>query len=66
MLQLHQGNYETMVKIPHFVQEDKAWWRDKISNQVRSLITPVPSLDIFTDANDSGWGAVCIVPFEFN
>ena len=59
MLKLHGGNFESVVRIPQFVREDVSWWQENINCQVRYLIPHTPSLDIFTDASDTGWGAVC-------
>lgn len=59
MLKLHGGDFDTFVNIPDCVREDVKWWEENIHSQIRMLVSRPPSLDIFTDASDTGWGAVC-------
>ena len=59
MLKSHKGEFDAVVEIPDFVQEDVKWWLENIDSQARFLVTTVPTFEIFTDASDTGWGAVC-------
>lgn len=57
-LQAHNDNYETSMKIPKDLYCDFDWWITKLSNSNNPIRQQNYSLELFTDASLSGWGAI--------
>ena len=50
---------QTPIPWDYDCQRDLQWWSDTVQNlQGRDLSTPVPDLSFWSDASDSGWGAL--------
>lgn len=58
-LQEHDNNFEAKIKIPNVVLEDLNWWKENIFTTFHSLKYTDYKYEIFTDASQIGWGAVC-------
>ena len=55
-----KGNYNAHMKIPSRTTEF-SWWKSHIFTGSMSLLSPPFSLEMFTDASTTGWGASCQV-----
>lgn len=59
-LEHSKQNYDCIMKIPAYLQEDFVWWKNNIRVTQSSLDRLNKfELEIFSDASLSGWGAVC-------
>ncbi|XP_066596921.1 uncharacterized protein [Prorops nasuta] len=52
------GNYDEKMGLSAQVREDLLWWEHKIEKSMNSLRNDNFDCEIFTDASNSGWGAV--------
>lgn len=55
----HNDNFDSKISLPNLILEDLNWWIKNINHTFNYLSTPEFSLEIFTDASRTGWGAVC-------
>lgn len=58
-LQVTNGNYEASMSIPNSLSSDLEWGKNNIPSTHNNLKNDNFSLEIYTDANLSGWGAFC-------
>lgn len=57
---LSKGDFQWSFSLDLNPKEDLAWWVSRANLSRGKSITPAsPSLTIFSDASNSGWGAVC-------
>lgn len=52
-----ETNYETKIQLPEIILEDLNWWKLNIFSTFAPLGDPRFSMEIFTDASRTGWGA---------
>lgn len=52
-------NYEQIVTIPEKLKPDIIWWLSKVDDGNNSLYCHEYSMEIFSDASSTGWGAYC-------
>ena len=53
-----KGNYDSIFVLPDKARQAISWWITNIHAAYKFMCTPPPSVDLFTDASLSGWGAV--------
>ncbi|XP_066587653.1 uncharacterized protein [Prorops nasuta] len=53
----NKQDYEEIMRIPKCVREDLLWWKTAINSSGNPIKTADFSMEIFSDASDSGWGA---------
>lgn len=53
------NNYSQKIKLPEVILSDLHWWSKNIDTTFTCLTIPEFSLEIFTDASRTGWGAYC-------
>lgn len=59
-LKISSGSYKATMKIPKFILHDLLWWKSKILTANNNIVLSHKySLEIYTDASKSGWGAYC-------
>lgn len=58
-LKLSQGNYNDTMLVSNESKEELKWWLEAIQKSKNDLRTDNFSLEIFSDASLSGWGAYC-------
>lgn len=52
-------NYDTTMHIPNSFCDDLRWWKNNILNSNNPIRREKYSMEIFTDASKTGWGAAC-------
>ncbi|XP_047990684.1 uncharacterized protein LOC125229783 [Leguminivora glycinivorella] len=52
-------NFEAKIKPSRAILEDLNWWLNKVSTSNNCMRFPSFQLEIYSDASNSGWGAVC-------
>ena len=55
----NDNNYELRTYIPGSLKKDFDWWKTNIISGVHPILGSKYSVEIFSDASLSGWGAVC-------
>lgn len=58
-LRVHNNNYEAKINLSNNISEDILWWKNIIISAYCPMRNESHSLEIYTDASNSGWGAVC-------
>lgn len=58
-LQASNGNFESRLNIPECFKDDLTWWYSHIDNSVNKIHSYKFSIEIYSDASEMGWGAVC-------
>lgn len=58
-LQSNNMNYNKKMIIPQELNQDFDWWLMNINNTGKSILSKQFSLEIFSDASMTGWGAHC-------
>lgn len=53
-------NYDSTLKISMTAREEITWWLQNIDSISRPILTPNPTVVLYTDASFSGWG--CFLP----
>jgi len=54
------NNLNSCVTLPSIAKKELSWWIENVNPSTHKFIyTSDPSLEIFSDASLSGWGAVC-------
>ena len=53
-----KGDFNAIMQLPPR-ESEFSWWKDHILTGDSSLLTPTFSLEIFSDASTTGWGASC-------
>lgn len=53
------GNYEKFMSIPRSLHTDLKWWLKSIPYSVKQIRDDNYSLEVFSDASTTGWGAAC-------
>ncbi|RVE44042.1 hypothetical protein evm_011340 [Chilo suppressalis] len=56
---LNNPSYEQVVTIPKTLHDDLHWWLENIDTGHSHLKLNIYSLEIFSDASSTGWGAFC-------
>lgn len=56
---LKTNDYETKIRLPNLILNDLHWWSSNIETTSNFMRQPNFTLEIYTDASRSGWGAVC-------
>jgi hypothetical protein len=51
------SNYNKKIKLPEVILKDLNWWKSRISSCSFSLLPLEYTLEIFSDASRTGWGA---------
>lgn len=51
-------NYSSKMKIPRSIGPDLCWWKENLKKGFSTIKSGDFQLTIFTDASDTGWGAV--------
>lgn len=59
-LRKYEGNYEKSLKLTDEVFKDLLWWESKLSHEFYPILKEDYTLEIFTDASLTGWGACCL------
>jgi hypothetical protein len=54
---LNNSNYEQIVTLPEKLRSDIIWWLNKVDDGNKKLSCDDFSMEIFSDASSSGWGA---------
>lgn len=57
-LQKNNQNYQAKMNLSQAVIEDLQWWKDSISSAYKEMNCTSFSIEIYTDASSTGWGAV--------
>lgn len=58
-LALHSGNFDALMCLPESLEDDFSWWLNNLPAGYRKINRVSFSLEIFSDASLSGWGACC-------
>ncbi|KAL0821366.1 hypothetical protein ABMA28_005954 [Loxostege sticticalis] len=56
---LNNPSYERVISLPDNIQGDLIWWQDNILKIHNPIRISNYTLEIFTDASKTGWGASC-------
>lgn len=56
---LNNPSYERVISLPDNIQGDLIWWQDNILKTHNPIRISNYTLEIFTDASKTGWGASC-------
>ncbi|XP_066582003.1 uncharacterized protein [Prorops nasuta] len=51
-------DYGKIMEIPNSIRADLIWWQEKLGTIVNPIKTGKFKVEIYTDASDSGWGAL--------
>lgn len=58
-LQECHDNYDAKIGLPKIILQDLLWWKNNVFHSCVSLEDVTYKYEIYTDASNSGWGAVC-------
>lgn len=58
-LNYFNGNYNRSIILPPYLKSDFKWWINSIDQSLCPIRNDNFSLEIYTDASLTGWGAVC-------
>lgn len=53
------NNFDAKINLPSIILDDLNWWSKNISTTFNSIRAQAFTLEIFTDASRTGWGACC-------
>lgn len=56
---LNNPCYEKIITLPNYILNDLVWWENNIQKSVNPIRSSKYTLEIFTDASKTGWGASC-------
>ena len=56
-LRWFRGNFEGTIDLDDLSKVELQWWVDNLPSMHKSLSYPNPSIQIYTDASNTGWGA---------
>lgn len=56
---INQQNYNASMLIPEYIQTEFNWWLKNIGNSNQSIRKKSYSIEIYSDASKTGWGANC-------
>lgn len=58
-LKTNLDNYDKRMYLPKYIKPDLLWWRDHIDSAYAPFCSNNYSMEIFSDASLTGWGASC-------
>lgn len=58
-LQEANENYDEVIQLPSYLQNDFLWWKNNIMSTNNSIRRGHYTLEIFSDASLTGWGIFC-------
>lgn len=64
-LKVGKGNFDKFMTISKEMKMELSWWISEVGTQVRKIIRTAPSVEVFTDASDLGWGG-CVLKHSTN
>lgn len=64
-LKVEQGNFDKLMKISKEMRLELSWWISEAGTQGRRILRPAPTVEVFTDASDLGWGG-CVRRYTTN
>lgn len=64
-LKVEKGNFDKHMTISKEMKMELSWWISEVGTQSRRIFRPAPSVEVFTDASDLGWGG-CVLKHSTN
>lgn len=56
---LKNSDYDEKIMLPKVILYDLNWWSTNVKNSFNEMRYPHFKLEIYTDASNTGWGAIC-------